>query len=223
MTQSPGQKVDVEKFHSNGQPKLFKGTTIVCHIPREEKLFQKLLDVYRHLVGSNYTKKFSLLPTSSYHITIIGTSNRRVIPRKIITEERDDQEDKIAEKVYQRLQNVHELLNFEFPLSFRSVGFVFGGNTLSLRMEPLHHQKPSLETLRSQISDALGLKEEHGYYYHVTLAYFIEEFDELDRSEFLESIPQLNKLVEGSIVSFNQMEFCTFHDMFDFAIKHVFE
>ncbi|MBC2663505.1 DUF1868 domain-containing protein [Novosphingobium flavum] len=66
------------KFSSDGRVIPFRGNTIICHLDQQgpnSAPFEALLDIYRQLPSRKFARKITLLPPSSYHMTIFGGAN----------------------------------------------------------------------------------------------------------------------------------------------------
>ena len=71
------------KFGRDGRVIPFPGNTIICHLDQQgdrAACFDALLDIYREAAGVPFMTKVTMLPPSSYHMTVFGAAddfNRR--------------------------------------------------------------------------------------------------------------------------------------------------
>src|SRR3546814_7288625 len=73
------------KFYADGRVHPFPGNTVICHVPQQGEhsgCFNALLDIYREAPAHPFVRKITLLPPSSYHMTIFGGANDKPRERK---------------------------------------------------------------------------------------------------------------------------------------------
>ena len=112
---TPGTKptpADVgRKFNADGTVMPFAGNTFVGRIPQQGPrfaLFDALLDVYREVPTRGFASKLTMLPPSSYHVTLFGGVNDadRNTPNWGVPFAHDTPVDKINALYLDRLRHV---------------------------------------------------------------------------------------------------------------------
>lgn len=222
--------IDAKKFHVNGQPKIYPGSTIISHLPQEgpnSELFTTLLDVYRNLVSFDFCvkDKMILLPTSSYHMTIVSCSDIIIRPTKVESFEVDTHANETLTQVAKCLKEKLQVDSKSFPIRLKATELLIAeGAGLTLIIEPFPETKEFLTEIRQTVGDILGVKINPDHRFHVTLGYFVDEFSDKEFIDFKKMLAVLNKqFIKKQIVQFDQMEFCFFKDMFQFQVQQIYK
>ncbi|MFY8018038.1 MAG: DUF1868 domain-containing protein, partial [Inhella sp.] len=106
----PSHPRDVgRKFYADGRPMTFAGNTFLGHVPQQGaayEMFDQWLDISREMPQHAFARKLSLVPTSSWHVTLMGGVNDvdRATPVWPSDLPRDMPMDEIHRRLLQRVQ-----------------------------------------------------------------------------------------------------------------------
>ncbi len=213
------------KFESNGKIRGFSGNTIICHVPQQEagyETFDSLLDVYRDLQPMGFAKKLSILPPSSYHMTIFGCANDqdRVAGKWPGIVSLDAPLETCHATLIARLSALK--LDSELPFRMR----VDAGRTpppegLRVELVPVDAaEEAKLRRLRDRIAEAVDIHttDHDSYTYHLSLGYQTAPFDKDEADAFERSRRGWHQILAKKIdvLHLGAPEFCTFRDMYAF-------
>jgi hypothetical protein len=214
--------LDSEKFKTK-KPELFKGTTIICHLDQRGELFRALIEDFRFLVGFKFSARASLLPTSSYHMTVASCSDRHLVPGNLGIQ--DGESDEMSAAVHKKLKEELCVDDVEFPIRVKADEIIImGAASMNLIVRPVDEkEKAKLNKVRERVARILGFGFDPNPTLHVTIAYFVDEFTEDEKREFNENIHHLNDIVRGKVAEFDKVEFCYFKDMFEYVPVEIFK
>jgi hypothetical protein len=214
------------KFNADGDVVQFAGNTVICHLEQQgEKAacFNALLDIYRDAISHPFMRKVTLLPPSSYHMTVFGAANNaeRVAglwPRNVPLDLPIAECHKI---IADRLRTFKT--NVSLPIKMR-VDLAEPGpeeRPLTLRLLPLDEaENKRLRMLRDRLSDATGVRTpgHDAYRFHITLGYLFEWLEPSENEAFRSTLRQWCEMVATRVpvIELGAPEFCTFEDMFAF-------
>lgn len=214
------------KFHPDGRVGPFGGNTVICHLPQQgagSEPFNALLDIYRAAPAHAFMRKVTLLPPSSYHMTIFGGANdsERVaglwpadLPRDLPMADCD-------RVLGERLKTF--LLDCALPLRLR-VDLAEPADTerpLTLRLLPFDEaENRKLRRLRDRLSERLAIRapSHDTYRFHVTLGYLIRWLTPAEAAEFHVALRTWRETVARRcpVIELGAPEYCTLNDMFAF-------
>jgi hypothetical protein len=63
------------KFNPDGSPRPFAGNTVICHLPQQARFRDVVVALGNALRSSSFGTKLAVLPSDSYHVTILGGPN----------------------------------------------------------------------------------------------------------------------------------------------------
>lgn len=223
---APGRGDGGRKFAPDGRVLPFAGSTVVCHLPQQgadSAAFNLLLDFYRTARWTGFGPKVTLLPPSSYHMTVIGCATDAGrepgkwpagVPLNAPIEE-------CSRIVGERLRKAQlpSIAPIRMQVDQGDIGY--DGNTLRIPLEPIDQAEfERLEGLRRAIARAIEITEPLPgiYQFHVTLGYLIQPFDSVELKEALAFLSDFKRRVAEAAptMSFGVPEYCTFGDMFAF-------
>lgn len=223
---APGRGDGVRKFAPDGRVLPFAGSTVVCHLPQQgadSTTFNVLLDFYRTARWTGFGPKVTLLPPSSYHMTVIGcaTDAAREHGKWPAGVSLDAPIEECSRIVGERLRKAQlpNIAPIRMQVDQGDIGY--DGNTLRIPLEPIDRAEfERLEGLRRAIARAIGISEPLSgvYQFHVTLGYLFQPFDSVERQEALAFLSDFKRRVAEAAptMSFGAPEYCTFRDMFAF-------
>jgi hypothetical protein len=215
------------KFHPDGRVQRFDGNTIICHLDQQgpnSTLFDSLLDIYRDAPAHRFMDKVTLLPPSSYHMTVFGGANdpdRRpgVWPADLPLDLPMAECDRI---LGERLR----AFRLECDLPFRmKVDLSEPGpqeRPLTLRLLPYDDaENAKLRRLRDRLAQTLAIRSptHDAYRFHVTLAYLIRWLTPDEQAAFRDTLMAWQQVVAAAcpVIELGAPEYCTLKDMFAFS------
>ncbi|KAF2258624.1 DUF1868-domain-containing protein [Lojkania enalia] len=206
------------KFDQEGNPKKFRGNTIVFHLPSgdaRERVCNVLSRLRELRDASGLASSLILLPEESMHMTLLeGVCDYVRTPENWPRYLKDVSLDE-CNRVFEEKLRKHELKQRP-PYTIRIVGWDMHSEGLSLTPEPIDEMEARrLQSLRDDISNTLGLRlpNHDGYAFHIGLGYL--------RNLSREDTDAVEKVLAewwNDEVSFElgPPEFCTFENMFFF-------
>jgi hypothetical protein len=220
MNHSPYTKAVGRKFHADGSVRYFPGNTIICPIPPDNAVYAELVRFAERLKALSCVSKFTLMPPSSYHMTVIqGVCEEdrkpelwsRDLPLDMPLEETD----RYFRKKFAEIPIPHG-----FQMKFNEVET--GSVALTLKLLPASDEdREALTQFRDRVSEQLGLRfpDHEAYQFHITIAYKIyeltgEEVGELQQFKEQED-REFGDRIGGLATPSPQLVF--FKDMFEFA------
>ncbi len=205
------------KFHADGSVRHFPGNTTICHIP-QGPLFDGLLDLRAKLAGLDFASSFTLLPASSWHMTVFeGVCDQARTHGHWPTDLGFDVSLDVCHALFEQRLQAFPLLESEPPYRLRiskmepmTVGF-------GLSLEPIDEaQNRRLRSLRDRLSDLLGLRHANhdSYVFHIGLAYFVRYITPEQASLVTDMV--MAWAADQPLVELGAPEFCHFENMFHF-------
>lgn len=213
----------VLKFNSDGTPKIFKGNTVICHLPAQCKLRDEMVSIHQDLLRGSYVHKLGLTPTDSYHMTVFPGANdqdRNVSgwPSYVpITASIDECNQLVGERIASACFNgsvpLYVRLDVEATLARRTAS----GFTVS----PIDvAEEKKMRGLRDQISDVYGfrLSDHDTYRFHMTMSYQMSPMKDYEWASYKEMFSRHVKHIAETlpVIELGTPEYCTFNDMFRF-------
>lgn len=215
------------KFFADGRVKPFAGNTIVCHLPQQgegSEPFNALLDFYREMPQHAFVRKLTLLPPSSYHMTIFGGANdqdRRLpvwpadLPldmpiadcNRVLGERLRDFRLEESTPPYRMRVDLAEPSADEAPIV--------------IRLLPVDDaERLRLSRLRDRLSKRLSVRAPNhdAYRFHITLAYQIQWLTPAEHAEFRRVLKgwHENLARRCPVIALGAPEYCYLKDMFAF-------
>lgn len=214
------------KFSSSGCPLPFAGNTFLGHLEQQGegfKTFDTILNVYRALPETSFFRKMTVLPSSSYHITLftgVNECDRHSGPwptgmsREVALESLNTY---FLEKL--KLRQPEMSSPFEFIVD--SDALLPGENdNLFIPLKPASQDTYTrLENLRDELSDITGIRrEDHRYYqYHITLGYLVATLDKVELTEYRAKNREWREMIaKTGKITIKKFYFCILQDMYSF-------
>lgn len=214
------------KFSSSGCPLPFAGNTFLGHLEQQGegfKTFDTILNVYRALPETNFFRKMTALPSSSYHITLFTGVNEcdrhsgpwpAGISRELALEELNRC---FLDKLNLRQPGLSESFDFivdsDAPLPGRNDNFFI---PLKPADQTTHNR---LQKIRDELSEITGIRrDDHcSYQYHITLGYLLETLDGAEMLEYRDKNMEWREMIaKAGNITIREFEFCTLRDMYSF-------
>jgi hypothetical protein len=214
------------KFYPDGRVKRFDGNTIICHLDQQgpnAATFNALLDIYRDAPRHAFMRKVTLLPPSSYHMTIFGAANdpdRRPgawpadIPMDMpIARCSVILGDRLRAANFGIDRPIHMRIDDREPKADE--------RPLTIRLLPIDAAEDRrLRDLRNQLADILKIRvpTHDAYSFHITLGYLIRWLSVSEQRDFRRSLAIWREglIRTAPIIEFGAPEYCILKDMFAF-------
>jgi hypothetical protein len=209
------------KFHADGGVRRFPGNTIVCHIAAETALVARLDRLHARLVTAPAAHSYTLLPPSSWHMTLfVGlcdeVRDRQHWPEGLPLDLPLDAADRF---VADRLKAAPFAGPMRFRMRVDHHWPLADGIVIGLACDDAA-QEQEIRRLRDEIAGRIGLRlpGHDSFGFHITLAYFVGrptlgQYDDLAAimaEEVAGMVADLPSFLVGP------PEFCAFNDMFAF-------
>ncbi|MDJ0088067.1 DUF1868 domain-containing protein [Pantoea allii] len=215
------------KFAADGRVLPFRGNTIICHLPQQEKdsdAFDALLDIYRALPAEPWARNVTALPPSSYHMTVFGGANDKArryplwpagLPLDMPIEECDRiladrlRQFRLGEDAspYRMCVDPAEPSAKEKPLTLRLLSADEDTET-------------RLRRLRDRLSQVTGIHEpDHERYgFHITLGYQFAPLTDDEDAAWRRSLAAWKTTIAQRVpvITLGNPEYCLMNDMFAF-------
>jgi hypothetical protein len=215
------------KFNPNGTRRPFAGNTVICHLPQQSNVRDTVTAIGDALRSSSFAPKLAILPSDSYHVTILGGANdldrsRSEWPDDVSIEAPIAECNRIVGEKFAQFK-MHEELPIRFRLDKdRTLAPQLASGLQLVPADP--SEKSKLSRLRDRMADEVFRyrAKNHGTFgFHISLAYQMSGFTFDERREYqsiLEHhIPII--VVAAPVIELGVPEFCTFEDMYRFEIR----
>ena len=214
------------KFFADGRVHPFPGSTIVCHVEQQGPnagYFNALLDIYRDAPRYAFTRKLTMLPPSSYHMTLFdlvtdaGRTEDRWPDGLALDASIADCNRYLAD----RLRAFQIGTPPRFAMRVAPYVPVEREPTLAIRLEPANEEERArIRDLRERLSTYVGIRAPNhdSYGFHTTLGYFLQWLTPGELVELRSILSDWQSRVAAAApeIVFGAPEFCTFADMFAF-------
>lgn len=226
-TTRPAYPPDVgRKFSPDGRILPFPGDTIICHVPQQgpgSQMFDALLDIYRRLPEQAFFHKLTLLPPSSYHMTVFGgadDADRKpgLWPSDLPLDMPMAECDRILGERLSKFE-----LDCALPLRMR-VDFRDPPpqeRPLNIRLVPYDAAEDAkIRRLRDRLAEVTKIRApgHEAYRFHVTLAYLIRWLTPAEQAAYRKALLAWREEVDRRcpVIEFGAPEYCILPDMFAF-------
>ncbi|MBB4293072.1 hypothetical protein GGE16_005157 [Rhizobium leguminosarum] len=206
------------KFNVDGSVRPFPGNTIICHLAATSRLYAALSSLYGALEQSDLSELYSLLPPSSWHMTVFeGVCDQVRRPGFWPADLGLDAPLAECDGLFADKLSAFDR-SCDPPYRLRIAGWQPLVNGIALRLAPTTSgEETRLRHLRDRLSDLLQLRHpgHEDYVFHLSIAYLIRYPNE-EQQAALSAL--LFKLLSGLPAEFElgAPEFCRFDDMFAF-------
>lgn len=215
------------KFYPDGRVRPFPGNTILCHLPQQgprSEAFDALLDIYRAARDHAFLENASLLPPSSYHMTVfegVTEATRRrpdAWPAGVPPTASLEDCDKI---IAQRLKAFRLDTALPLRMAVDVDAITPSGGAIVIPLKPVDVAEAlKLRDLRRRLSSAVGIGvgDPDTYRFHISLAYWIRALTTRQEAEY----DKAHRLWRASlaraapVIELGAPEYCLFDDMFAF-------
>jgi hypothetical protein len=211
------------KFYPTGQVREWPGNTIICPVEPDTALHDALRGVQEAAMAEPVMRKFTLLPTSSLHMTLfegVDLDHRRAPywPGSVPPDAPLSVVDLWCED---RLKSFHTG-GSPFHMRPDIAAPTPEIKDFTLRLQPTSlEQERHLRDIRDRLSSLLEIRApNHALYrFHITLGYLIDPLNADETAHITELYKTWFATIEARVPAFviGPPVFCTFKDMFAFT------
>lgn len=215
------------KFNPDGSPRTFAGNTVICHLPQQSRFRDAVAALGDALRSSPFAGKLAVLPSDSYHVTILGGLNdqdrtRYGWPSDIpINAPIAECNRIVGERIAQF--RMHSELPIRFCVDKEKT--VAPQRASGLQLVPADAKETlKLRMLRDQMAAEVfryRASDHQTFGFHISLAYQMSGFTVKERRQYqsrlVHHLPAI--IAAAPVIEFGVPEFCTFGDMYRFEIK----
>jgi hypothetical protein len=215
------------KFNPDGSRRPFAGNTVICHLPQQSRVRDTVTAIGDALRSSSFAPKLGILPSDSYHVTILGGANdldrnRSEWPEDVPLKASIAECNRIVGQRFAQLK-IHEELPIRFCLD--KDGTLAPQLASGLQLVPADpSEKSKLSRLRDRMADEVFRyrAENHDTFgFHISLAYQMSGFTFDERREYQSILEHHIPIIVAAapVIELGVPEFCTFEDMYRFEIR----
>lgn len=211
------------KFYPTGQVREWPGNTIICPVEPDTALHDVLRRVQEEAMAEPVMRKFTLLPTSSLHMTLFeGVDlDHRVAPYWPTSVPVDAPLNVVNQWCRDRLASFHTgggrfHMRPDPALSAHEI------RDFTLPLRPADAQEERhMRDMRDRLASLLEIRAPNhaAYRFHITLGYLIERLTADEAQQINQLYKSWFARIEATVPEFviGPPAFCTFKDMFAFA------
>lgn len=204
-----------DKFDPDGNVQHFPGNTIISHLSNSSELYSSLLVLYERLKKSPHSHLYTLLPPSSWHMTIFeGVTDKVRKPSYWPSNLPSDASIEECTELYLRELSTFDLRTpLPYHLTVTELKPIKG--SISLHIEPHTTDNIALRGLRDRLAERLKIRGRNynHYSFHIAVAYplrFLTEDQDAElKALIMDHFKDMPKEFE-----LGAPEFCRFEDMF---------
>ncbi|WP_165452409.1 DUF1868 domain-containing protein [Paenibacillus thalictri] len=207
------------KFNEDGSVRRFPGNTIICTIGQDNPLYSELVSFAESFKELDCSRKYTLLPSSSYHMTVIqGVCEEVRKPeqwsRHLSLDAPLEETDRFFSQQFTKVR-VPEQFRMKFS-HVNTSGIALTVNLLPAELEV----EAALRTFRDEVSEWLGLRfpNHDTYKFHISIAYKICQLTEEEESELQAFKEQAESILQKrfGVLTTSKPQLVFFSDMFKF-------
>ncbi|MGO6747745.1 DUF1868 domain-containing protein [Rhizobium ruizarguesonis] len=214
-----------QKFDVDGAVRPFAGNTIICHLNETSPLQEPLKALYAELETSGLASLYTLLPPSSWHMTVFeGICDQVRKPEYWPLELSLDASLTECNAFFENRLNDFDC-DFSAPIRMSISSFRPLVDGISLKLTPIDApEEIRLRVLRNRLADllTLGPPGHDDYVFHLSLAYLIRHLTE-DQETELSALQARAFSSMPAEFELGAPEFCHFSDMFEFRRQFFLE
>ncbi|MBY5760268.1 DUF1868 domain-containing protein [Rhizobium leguminosarum] len=214
-----------QKFDVDGAVRPFAGNTIICHLNETSPLQEPLKALYAELETSRLAALYTLLPPSSWHMTVFeGICDQVRKPEYWPSELPLDASLTECNAFFEDRLNDFDC-DFRAPIRMSISSFRPLVDGISLKLTPIDAaEEIRLRGFRNQLADVLTLRPpgHDDYVFHLSIAYLIRHLTE-DQGAELSALQARAFDAMPAEFELGAPEFCHFGDMFEFRRQFFLE
>lgn len=203
------------KFDAQGRPLTIQGNTIIAFNYPDEEIYQLGLYVQEKMVKAGLDKKVSLLPPSSFHVTVLGVmddKNRDSLswPKDLPRDASIEEMNQYAKEAYKRVKLPGEIHMKVADITPKAI-MLEVNDSLS---------KDNIFNYRTALAENLnfGQFDNQDVLFHMSIGYIIQELTEEEWSAFEEIKSQVAEKFLPIVFKLNKPELTRFDSMMAFEV-----
>ncbi|CAK7267926.1 hypothetical protein SEPCBS57363_002840 [Sporothrix epigloea] len=208
------------KFSIDGVAQRYPGNTIICHLPADSPLIERIIEAQKTLgAHPTFAKSIRFMPSSSFHMTVFDGARETECEPGMWPEGREKHplDDTTALFSAKLCKLGRELASEGLAPPYRMRFASFSAPEIGIGLEVrgvTDEEEARMRLLRDRLADTLGFRapNHNAYIFHVTTAYMIRHVDGADLVELQNTLASLVSLVDIEF-ELGATEFCTFEDM----------
>jgi hypothetical protein len=215
------------KFNPDGSPRRFAGNTVICHLQQQSRFHDAVAALGDALRSSSFAAELAVLPSDSYHATILGGPNdqdrsRYGWPSDIPINTPIAECNRIIGERIARFRP-HTELPLRFCLDKEKT--LAPQRPSGLQIVPADaNEGLKIRTLRDRMADEVfryRAADHDTFGFHISLAYQMRGLAAVKRREYQIILMQhLSAIVAAApVIEFGVPEFCTFENMYRFELQ----
>lgn len=215
------------KFYADGRPMRFEGNTFAGHVAQQGAgydTFDRWLDLIRELPQHGFSRKLSLVPSSSWHVTLLGGVNDvdRRTPLWPADLPRDMAMAEVHRVLLQRLvaRRTPKLGPCSFLVDISTPSPLVREGTLGIPLRPADEAtRLRLREARDELAELIQLRrhDHDRYAFHLTLGYLVQFLDESEQEDCRAALTGWRQgLASHGPLLIPSFHFCILRDMFAF-------
>jgi hypothetical protein len=215
------------KFNPDGSRRVFAGNTVICHLPQQSQIHGAVTALGEGLRSSSFARKLAILPSESYHVTILGglndaDRNQAEWPNDIPITAPSAECNRIVEQRFAQYKTDEKL-----PIRFRLDKERTRAPQLASGLQLLPAdatERMKLSRLRDRLADEVfryRAKNHETFRFHISLAYQMSGFTPKEAGEYQAILDHHIPIIINSapVIELGLPEFCTFKDMDRFDVR----
>ena len=218
---------DGGKFYPDGRVKPYPGNTIICHLPQQgpdHAAFDALLNIYRAAPEIPFLRRATLLPPSSYHMTVFegATVSGRDRPDQWPTglaqsATLDDSNRYLTD----RLKTFKLGTTLPLRMTVDMEAPTPAGSAIIIPIKSADAESEAkIRDLRLRLSAATGIAipSPDTYRFHISLAYWIRQPSSDEQEQYVKTHLAWRRAIRSAapVITLGAPEYCLFEDMFAF-------
>lgn len=190
------------KFHADGRVRHFPGNTVICPIAEDHPVYERLLWVQRWLKGLPFADKYTFLPPSSFHMTVLpllldAEREPESWSRHLPLYASLDQTDQFFLQVFDQVPVPQRL-----RMAYQDVQAQ--GKSILLTPADAAHAA-TLADYRDELAEATGVRhpDHDAYGFHVSLLYERVIPTHKERTELADLLSELRRQLRDDLLLFD--------------------
>lgn len=215
------------KFDPDGGPRYFAGNTVVCHLPQQTRFRDAVVSLGDALRSSSFAGKLAILPSDSYHVTILSGPNdqdrsRYGWPSDMPINAPITECNRVIGERIARFR-MHAELPIRFCLDKAKT--LAPQRPSGLQLVPADaDEKFKIRRLRDEMAYEVfryRTADHDTFGFHISLAYQMRGLTTAERQDYQRILTQCLPAITTAapIIEFGVPEFCTFENMYRFEVQ----
>ena len=210
------------KFNQDGSVRQFRGNTVISFTPNSSPLGNYAL-YFRSLIKQTAAaSRYSFMPASSYHMTIIQLLDENLRQPTIWSKylKLDCPLETTDTFMIKAMKQVKPITS-PIKMKFRRIK---ASNGLTIELEPADiTTQQALKAYRNQVANATGVRlpNHETYIFHVSIAYRVDRLTKAEAVELQTALQKIETLLKekNEIFQIAEPKLTFFNNMFEFSTR----